>query len=380
MPLRSRPPDHARPAPPDPARVALLLLRHFRRQARDLPWRRTTDPYAVWVSEIMLQQTQVATVIPYFERWMAELPDLESVARAPVEHLLRLWAGLGYYARPRRLQTAARDLLERFPGRWPQTPNEWKSLSGVGDYTAGAICSIAFNQPAAVVDGNVSRVLSRLWGFRTPPVSAQRRQRLWQLARELVAAAARLPARGNRNCADFNQALMELGAVHCTPRQPRCLECPLARLCTAHQLGQPERFPAPTTKRPTSLRHLRVWLLQRRGRYYVRPEPSHGWNHGLWQFPTDQLDPAPATPSPSATQESTLARLLFRISHAISRYRFRVEVCEVLGPGFRHLSQGAGRWLPLSELRDFPLSGLHRKIVARLSPRAAPAPNLTPSR
>ena len=378
MQLRSRPPDHARPAPPDPARVARLLLRHFRRQARDLPWRRTADPYAVWVSEIMLQQTQVATAIPYFERWMAELPDLESVARTPIELLLRLWAGLGYYARPRRLQAAARDLLERFPGRWPQTVDEWKSLSGVGDYTAGAICSIAFNQPTAVVDGNVSRVLSRLWGFRTPPVSARHRHRLWQLAGELVAASARLPARGNRNCAEFNQALMELGAVHCTPRRPRCLECPLARLCVAHQLGQPERFPAPTTRRPTSLRHLRVWLLQRRGRYFVRPESGHAWNQGLWQFPTDQLDAAAAAPTLIAPRYSTTAKLLFRVSHAITRYRFRVEVCEALGPEFRQLNPEAGRWLRLSELRDFPLSGLHRKIVARLYPRADRGAHLTP--
>ncbi len=363
MQLRSAAPRRLRPSPPSPRRVAGLLLQHFRTHARDLPWRRTNDPYAIWVSEIMLQQTQVATVVPFFDRWMAALPNVASLAAASADRLLGLWAGLGYYARPRRMQEAARTLLERFPGRWPQTVEEWKSLPGIGDYTAGAICSIAFDQPAPAVDGNVGRVLSRLWGVKGAKGDRRHQRWAWQVASELVTAAALLRTDRQRNCADFNQALMELGALLCTPQRPRCGTCPLAGVCVARRLGNIERF-TPATRRPAPLKRcLRVWIVRRRGRVLVRPESGHGWNRGLWQFPTEDLTQEPAA---SEGHAPSGYRSLFRIPHAITRYRFQVEVVEALTCPTHVLACNPGKWLPASRIPDLPLSGLHRKIATRL--------------
>src|SRR6185436_16761389 len=206
------------------------LLRWFAANARDLPWRRTTDPYAIWISEIMLQQTQVSTVIPYFERWMRELPDVSSLSRAREQKVLKLWEGLGYYTRARNLHRVAKSLNgDAFPHEF----DEVLKLPGIGRYTAGAICSIAFNQPTAILDGNVRRVLSRLFA---------KNEELWEAAEQLVVLASRTNAA--RACAALNQSLMELGALICTPHQPRCGECPIVANCAAQKLGRIGDFPA----------------------------------------------------------------------------------------------------------------------------------------
>src|SRR5262245_26505242 len=225
----------------DPTAFVPILLAWFVRAARDLPWRRTLDPYAIWVSEIMLQQTQVKTVIPYWIRWMQELPDVLALARAPQERVLKLWEGLGYYTRARNLQSAARFITDEWAGHFPQRYADVHSLPGIGRYTAGAICSIAYNQPMPILDGNVIRVLTRLFGLAGDPRDKRLHDRLWGLATAAVEHAATTPLLETRHrgftpsgaCSAFNQSLMELGALICLPKQPRCTECPLQTNCRA---------------------------------------------------------------------------------------------------------------------------------------------------
>src|ERR1035437_6082269 len=242
------------------------LLAWFAQNARDLPWRRTRDPYAIWVSEVMLQQTQVKTVLPYWERWMRALPTIAALAKAKPHTLHKLWEGLGYYTRVRNLQRAARLIVEQHGGRFPNDFDALLALPGIGPYTAGAVCSIAFDQPQPILDGNVIRVLTRLCGIGGDPRERKTNARLWQLAKELVLRAAETDARtsasphashtrcdgatarrvtppASRPCSQFNQSLMELGALVCTPRQPRCGVCPIAKHCVAYQEDRVDQLP-----------------------------------------------------------------------------------------------------------------------------------------
>jgi len=238
-----------------PKRLVPLLLAWFSQNARDLPWRRTRDPYAIWVSEIMLQQTQVKTVLPYWNRWMRELPTIRSLANASPERIHKLWEGLGYYTRVRNMQRAARVIVEKRGGRFPEKFDDVLALPGVGRYTAGAICSIAFNQPAAALDGNVIRVLTRIFGVSNSPREKQTNALLWQLAESLV-SNSQLTTRNPKYCCSYlNQSLMELGALVCTPRRPDCRSCPVSRFCLAFRQDRVEEFPnlgkraAPTSRR-----------------------------------------------------------------------------------------------------------------------------------
>src|ERR1700761_3320382 len=198
--------------------IVASLLHWFDKNARDLPWRRTRDPYAIWVSEIMLQQTQVKTVIPYWERWMRELPTIELLAKANPQKIHKLWEGLGYYTRVRNMQRAAQIIVNEQAGNFPDDFESILNLPGIGRYTAGAICSIAFNQPTPILDGNVMRVLTRVFGISENPRDKKANAQLWELAEQLVALAA--PKRSEGGCSHLNQSLMELGALICTPREP----------------------------------------------------------------------------------------------------------------------------------------------------------------
>ncbi|MCX8091155.1 MAG: A/G-specific adenine glycosylase [Verrucomicrobiae bacterium] len=360
------------------------LLAWFAAHARDLPWRRTRDPYAIWISEIMLQQTQVKTVLPYWERWMRALPDVGAVARARSVTLHKLWEGLGYYGRVRNLQRAARRIVREHGGRVPERFEELLALPGVGRYTAGAIASIAFNQPRPVLDGNVTRVLTRLFGIAGDPREAQTRARLWALAEMLVQEAARL-REWERPCSQFNQALMELGALICTPRAPKCADCPLQTACTAHRAGRPESFPARRRAAPALRKRVLVLVLAYRGRFLVRQRPPTGVNARLWEFPNVELagSEAGAGPSRDALRRalcngqpsdaparrdtgplpSTLSRLT-TLQHSITRYRFTLDVYG--GEISDTPPRWPGRWLSLRQLQRLPLAGAHRKILARL--------------
>ncbi|MCS7033738.1 MAG: A/G-specific adenine glycosylase, partial [Phycisphaerae bacterium] len=246
------------------SRFRKSLLRWYRAHRRDLPWRTASgsppdqrpDPYAVLVSETMLQQTRVTTVLPYFRRFMAELPTLHDLAAADEQQILRLWQGLGYYARARNLHRAAKLIVERFGGKIPADVATLRTLPGVGRYTAGAVASLAFGRPEPVLDGNVARVLCRLDRITTDPRSHPTSQRLWKRAAALVPEDA--PG-------DFNSALMELGATICTARSPACLVCPVSDYCETREAGETDRIPPPRATRPTPLVRRKVVCVVPRG-------------------------------------------------------------------------------------------------------------------
>jgi A/G-specific adenine glycosylase len=253
------------------------LLRWFDGHARPLPWRRTPTPYRIWVSEVMLQQTQVAAVVPYFNRFLRAFPSVRSLARARRERVLELWSGLGYYRRARDLHRAAQLLARRFGGRFPKTYEAARALPGVGDYTARAVLSIGFNQPYAVLDGNVARVVARwraIGGHIHQPSFRGRAARL--LDRWL----------SRRRPGAFNQALMELGQTRCLPRAPRCPACPLAPSCLATKRGRPESYPAPRPRRPTERRLLAVAAIHSHGKFALVRGLDENLLPELWNFPS----------------------------------------------------------------------------------------------
>jgi A/G-specific adenine glycosylase len=273
------------------------LLGWFRQFQRDLPWRRTKDPYRIWLSEIMLQQTRVAAVIPYYERFLERFPDVGALAEAPQEEVLRLWSGLGYYSRGRNLQRAAQQIVAKHDGVFPQTAQEVLALPGIGSYTAAAILSIAFGARHAVLDGNVARVLARLGAIRGDLRDAQRWQALQKSADHLL---------DPKSPSDWNQGMMELGAMICTPRSPRCLLCPVSKFCRARQLGLAESLPE---KRKTRARMeitlAAAVLLDRRGRTLLLPPPHASRKQAtheevaalvskMWHFPTVSVKKNPA--------------------------------------------------------------------------------------
>lgn len=253
------------------------LLAWYRSGNRDLPWRRSRDPYFIWVSEIMLQQTRVDTVIPYFNRFVERFPTVRDLAEAPEEDVLKLWEGLGYYSRARNLQAAAREVAERYGGKIPDDKEAVSGLKGVGPYTAGAILSIAFNRPEPAVDGNVMRVLSRYFCIDEDIARPATRTRMEGLVRELIPEGA---------AGDFNQALMELGALVCTPRSPHCLICPVMEHCAGRIAGREEELPVKSKAKPPKPQH-RLAVLARRadGRVLARQRPAQGLLARLWELP-----------------------------------------------------------------------------------------------
>lgn len=265
----------------DPELYACLpgpLVDWFRRNARDLPWRRDRTPYCVWLSEIMLQQTRIETVRGYFERFRTALPDIPSLAAADEEQVLKLWEGLGYYSRARNLRAAAKVIMEKHQGEFPRTFEEVRELPGIGDYTAGAICSIAFGLPEPAVDGNVMRVMARLAAFEGDVRSAAVRQEVAEGLRSVYPPGAE---------SDFTQALMELGEVICTPSgTPDCGRCPLVRFCRARAQGKENSLPVPPEKKSRPVEKRTVLILRCGGKVALRKRPDRGLLANLWEFPS----------------------------------------------------------------------------------------------
>lgn len=255
--------------------LAAQLLRWYARHRRDLPWRRTRNPYRIWVSEVMLQQTRAEVVIPYYHAFLRAFPTLQALAAARLDDVLGLWAGLGYYARARHLHAAARQIVRR--GRFPTTSAEWQKLPGVGPYTAAAVASIAFGEDAVALDGNVARVGLRLLGLRASLSDST--------ARRAVEAALRLVLPRGR-AGQFNQALMDLGATVCVPKNPRCEACPVCSLCRARQNGTASLIPLPKARTPKPVRHFVAALLRdTQGRVLLVRQPPHGLWGSLWTLP-----------------------------------------------------------------------------------------------
>ncbi len=282
----------ARPAL-SPARrdsIRAYLLSWYRHGHRDLPWRKPDDPYATWISEIMLQQTRVETVKDYFRRFMARFPTPTALAQANLDDVLFHWSGLGYYARARNLHAAACEIVARYDGHFPRDPDAVRGLPGIGPYTAGAILSLAFRQRAALVDGNVIRVLSRLFAIGEPVESAAVKRRHWELAEELVPpSSATAPHDSQNDPGDFNQGLMELGATVCLPKNPTCLVCPLFALCQGRRLGDPEQFPAKKRERQVPVIQMVTLLVRHKAQVLLTRRPPMGLWGGLWEPPTGDL-------------------------------------------------------------------------------------------
>ena len=348
------------------------LLDWFRQFQRELPWRRTTEPYRIWVSEIMLQQTRVAAVIPYYERFLARFPEVQALADAPQEDVLRLWSGLGYYSRARNLQKAAQQIVAQYGGEFPRDEEAVLALPGIGQYTAAAIRSIAFGAKRAVLDGNVARVLARLGAVRGDLRETRRWQSLQKTAGDLL---------DPKSPGDWNQAMMELGATVCTPRAPQCLICPVANFCRARQLGEPESFPEQRKKRDAVQIVLAVAVLATpQGETLLLPPPRAKTENRpaaddvatlvsrMWHFPTvavrkdagNELQEFLVKFVPERNGSFRLDPLE-RVRHAVT-YRnvtvlpFRIAVARL--PRI----QGAKK-IPLADFATLPVSNLTRKIA-----------------
>ena len=365
--------------------LAPALLAWFSTNARDLPWRRTRDPYAIWVSEIMLQQTQVQTVIPYWNRWLRELPDIAAAARAHPDTLHKLWEGLGYYTRVRNLQRAAQMIVAQHGGVFPQRHENILALPGIGRYTAGAIGSIAFNQPVPILDGNVIRVLTRLFGIADNPKDKTANARLWELAQQLVTRAQTLErppvaavydrrpcerSDGHRPplqdaCSHLNQSLMELGALVCTPRNPRCNVCPVQKLCVAFREQRVAELPNLAKRAAATARHFVAFVAVCRGRLLVRQRPAGGVNAHLWEFPNvettgDEAEIAPAARELLGAEPEQLVPLA-TVKHAITRYRITLTAFLVT---LKKPPAGVtGVWQTPAQVRALALTAAHKRLA-----------------
>ena len=346
------------------------LLKWYNAHQRDLPWRNATDPYPVWISEVMLQQTQVQTVIPYYLKFLDRFPNVAALAQADTDALLRLWAGLGYYSRARNLQKAARIIVSHFGGRFPQNYQDVLALPGIGRYTAAAIVSIAFGQPYAVLDGNVSRVLARLFRISGDLKSSAVQGRLWEAAQELLPVT---------RPGDFNQAVMELGATLCSPRQPRCLLCPWTRHCLARQEGLQELLPQKVHReRPRKLLQAAV-VIRHRGRFLIERRSGRVLLEGFWEFPSTELRSNGTAMKMVQRFVAETYRLkveplepFITVKHSITSRRIELQVFQAkLASGLKPNGNAVDcRWVRLRDISRYPFAAASQRIVEALK-RAA---------
>jgi A/G-specific adenine glycosylase len=346
--------------------LAKKLLRWYARHARDLPWRGGMDAYAVWVSEIMLQQTRVEAVLPYFERWMKRFPSLPVLADASEQEVLSLWEGLGYYSRARSLHKAARIVLEQHGGELPHDLDSLRKLPGIGRYTAAAIASIAFGADAAALDGNIRRVLARLFNVSTPADTPAGEKMLWKMAEE------NLP-RGHAG--DFNQALMDLGASICLPKKPRCLLCPLIEFCRARELGIQEQRPVLKPKAEVPHYNVTAAVIQRQGKILLAQRPREGLLGGLWEFPGGKTEPGESLAGCLRREIREELAAEIRVGEPFGVYRhaythFRITLhaflCDLSGGEPRPVQVAAVAWVNAAELADFPMGKVDRQIARKI--------------
>jgi A/G-specific adenine glycosylase len=344
--------------------IQAKLLQWFKKNKRDLPWRNTKDPYAIWVSEIMLQQTQVNTVIPYYKKFLKSFPTVGHLAKSDLSKVLKVWEGLGYYSRARNLHRASQIVLNQFHGKIPNSQKDLLRLPGIGRSTAGAILSFAFAKEAPILDGNAKRVLSRLFTVSGNPGEKKTEQLLWKISESLI-------PRGYSN--PFNQALMDLGSMLCTPKDPQCPRCPLRDLCKGKASGEPERFPAKSIKKKIPHIEAVAAVIQQNGKVLLKQRPPKGLLGGLWDFPNWRIQGE--------------GRLRLRLRNRIQKEMgINVEVKESIGTfrqTFSHFKltlqvlhcqslngKAKGKWVPIRNLHLFPMSRIHRKIAETIDGEA----------
>lgn len=348
-------------------RLAAALLKWYAANKRDLPWRRDAhDPYRVWISEALLQQTQVKTVIPYYERFLGRFPTVQSLASARLDTVLKTWEGAGYYARARNLHRAAREIVSRYGGRLPSTVDELITLPGIGRYTAGAIASIAFDQRAPILDGNVIRVLCRVFAIRQDPDTTATRATLWQLASDLVPA---------QHPGDFNQALMELGALVCTPRSPACPECPLKRICIARQLGKQEQLPVKRAKKPLPHYEIGIGIVWNDGQILIDQRNANDLLGGLWEFPGGKKERG-ETLQQCVRREIreelgvtvAVGKEFAVVEHGYSHFRITMHAfeCRYLRGEPQAIECARWKWVSPKHLSRYAFPVANRKLIAML--------------
>jgi A/G-specific adenine glycosylase len=344
---------------PREARIQTKLLQWFKKNKRDLPWRKTKDPYAIWVSEIMLQQTQVTTVIPYYQRFLKSFPTVRHLATADLTRVLKLWEGLGYYSRARNLHRASQIVLNHFHGSIPNNLKDLLGLPGIGRSTAGAILSIAFNREAPILDGNVKRVLSRLFAVSANSEKIKTENALWQISESLIPKGYSNP---------FNQALMDLGSMICTPKDPLCMECPLRGLCKGRRSGEPERFPLRIPKK--KIPHVEAFcaVIWKRRRVLLNQRPPSGLLGGLWEFPNWKNKSKSSVRLRGETKKETGMNVEVKESvgtfkQTFSHFKLTLHVyhCQPME------GNGKGKWVSVKDLPLLPMSSIHRKIAKTIS-------------
>lgn len=351
-------------------RFGQLLLNWYDHHKRDLPWRKERDPYKIWVSEIMLQQTQVDTVIPYYQRFVERFPTLEALARAEEEEVLKYWEGLGYYSRARNLHQAVKEVQATYGGEVPKDPKTIAKLKGVGAYTAGAILSIAYNLPEPAVDGNVLRVLSRLLAIEQYVDSVKVRRLFEAIARRLIPEG---------RAGDFNQALMELGALVCTPKRPGCLTCPVLEVCRGFQEGKQEALPLKNRKKSVKTVSLVAGVVMHDDQVLIRRRPDSGLLAKLYEFPTVEwkeegpLDTLGAHLADTYQLQMGETEKWPSVQHVFSHLIWDVTVY-----GLTPLDTTVpadwgekGHWVRIDQLNQYPFSAVHQKMIRELKKRSS---------
>jgi A/G-specific adenine glycosylase len=350
------------------AAIQRNLLDWFAVHQRDLPWRRSYLPYEIWISEIMLQQTQVKTVLPYYQRWIERFPDIVAVAEASEEELLKYWEGMGYYSRVRNIHKAARLLVKENGGAFPSEHATVLKLPGIGRYTAGAVMSVAFNQDFPVVDGNVERVFARLFDMDSPVKEKESQKRIWETARALIPSG---------KARDFNQALMELGALICLPRNPLCIECPVDSSCQSHRKGTVEARPVMGKRKSLQAIEVAVGLLLRQGKIFVQKRPPDGLMPHLWEFPGGKVEEG-ETPEAALIREFReeleldicgLDKII-RLRHNYTSFKVTLHAyfCTLKDSTQEPVIRRAvdARWVPPEALQDFAFPAANRKLIELL--------------
>jgi A/G-specific adenine glycosylase len=346
------------------------LLGWYASQGRDLPWRRSRDPYAIWISEIMLQQTQVKTVIPYYQRWLQQFPTVEALAAADQQTVLKAWEGLGYYARARNLHRAAQAIVAQHDGQFPQEFDQAIALPGIGRTTAGGILSAAFNQPVPILDGNVKRVLARLLALEVPP--SQALDRLWQVSEAILD-----PDQPH----DFNQALMDLGATLCTRHNPACLLCPWQQQCQAYQLNLQSEIPMTESRGPVPHKQIGVaviWDDQRQ--ILIDRRRQEGLLGGLWEFPGGKIEPNETVADCIRREimeelgiEIEVGERLIVVEHAYTHFKVTLNVhhCRHLSGEPQPIECDEVKWVTLDEIEQYPFPKANVVIIEALKEYAA---------
>lgn len=356
------------PQDPRNASIGPALVAWFLRHQRPLPWRRHYDPYAVWISEIMLQQTQMSKVVPYFERWMTRFPDVRAVAEAPLDALLQAWEGLGYYRRVQHLKAAAQQIMAEHGGTLPSDETSLRQLPGIGTYTAAAVASLAFGRPVAVLDGNAQRVSARLLDWPLP-VKESRSQRVLRRALEHW-----MPPGHAR---EFNQAVMELGSLICTPRKPRCSQCPVCAWCRAHAAKTVALRPVTSSRPLTEAVTVAVGVLCDNGKVFIQKRPPEGLMAGLWEFPGGKAQEGEA-PEEALRRELaeelgvtvSIREKITEIRHAITRFRLHLHAfrCALNPPNqsIRLRAATEGLWVPVDALDRYAFPSANRRLIRLL--------------